>query len=655
MARILLRRLARDRRRRLVAFSLGFVAWALVLGVLARTIHDTQRDSRDQLEQRFATRADLVSCFIASYAQEVIARERAQARAQLGGRRVTARDFDAAVAGGGYKAAVLLDANGRLLRVAPGKPELLGTKVGPKYAHLRSALAGVPAVSRVVPAAATGQPVVGFAVPFETPSGRRVFSGAIDARRSPLAAYLLGVVTARPNAVQLLDPDGTVVASSTASGASALPRVKQTGGGPADRSLTVDGIGLRVAERPVPGTPWRLMAAVPDSILYAPLSTTGRWLPWGGLAIFALASLLVAGLLGRLFKARSALVHDIEQRCLVERELRAAQSRFRRAFDDAPIGMALVDLGGGWRQANQAICAMLGYSEPELLTRTCQELTHPDDLAADLAQVDRLVAGEIEHCELEKRYLDARGDAVWAQLSRSLVRDDAGTPLHFIQQIQDITERRRSQQELAAARENAVEASRLKSEFVANMSHEIRTPLNGVIGMSGVLLDTPLNAEQHDYADAIRVSGEALMAVITDVLDYSKIEAGKLELEDLPFRIGSVVEDACSMVATTAQEKGVELMSSVDAALPPVLSGDGNRVQQVLTNLVTNAVKFTTAGEVVARVTGEHGPAGDLALRIEVTDTGIGIRPESIERIFGSFSQEDGSTTRRFGGTGLGL
>jgi signal transduction histidine kinase/ActR/RegA family two-component response regulator len=226
--------------------------------------------------------------------------------------------------------------------------------------------------------------------------------------------------------------------------------------------------------------------------------------------------------------------------------------------------------------------------------------------------------------------------------------------LHRDERQELLDQRRRGELELASARDAALEASDLKSAFLANMSHEIRTPMNGVIGMTELLLDGTLAPRQRTYAEHIRSSAETLLAIINDILDVSKIEAGKLEIDDVAFSLREAVADARALLGQQARRRGIELRTDVDNSVPELVAGDPIRVRQILTNLTGNAIKFTERGHVAIHVASGVSSAGPV-VTIRVEDTGVGIAPDVLPRLFDPFEQADAATTRRFGGTGLGL
>ena len=345
----------------------------------------------------------------------------------------------------------------------------------------------------------------------------------------------------------------------------------------------------------------------------------------------------------------STIEHDITAAKTAETALAQARKDIDRFFGLALDLMVIVSVDGRFIRVNPAVVETLGYSPEELTGRRFVDFLHPDDVALTLDAFASQAAGN-SVAALENRYRCKDGSYRWLLWSATAVEDG----MVFATAL-DVTERRLMEDELRSSRERALETSRLKSEFVANMSHEIRTPLNGVVSMAELLLGTRLSGEQAEYAQVALTSAEALMRVINDILDFSKIEAGKLEIVKEDFSIRAAVEDVVEIAGVGAVDRGLELDVVVEDDVADVLRGDGSRIRQVLTNLVSNAIKFTVAGRVTVTAGVEESAGAGEQLRLEVADTGIGIDPAQLPALFAPFSQADATTTRRYGGTGLGL
>jgi len=364
-------------------------------------------------------------------------------------------------------------------------------------------------------------------------------------------------------------------------------------------------------------------------------------------------------------------LRDMTQRQRAEEALHASSERYRLIVQTAAEGIWMTGADDKTCFVNPTMARMLDYEVDQMLGRAMTDFMDDDGRALLREHLQRRPSGQAEQADV--RLFRRDGTALWCLLSTTLVNSDEGSYAGMLAMITDITDRRQAETalrelnehleervamrtgELEQARRQAEEASQTKGQFLANMSHEIRTPMNGVIGMAYLALKTDLDPRQRDYLEKIRFAGEHLLGIIDDILDISKIEAGKLEIEQVDFALDHVIQTLTTVVAPKAASRGLELVFELEPSLPPVLRGDPLRLGQVLINYTNNAIKFSEKGRIEIRVRQVVADAAGCLLRFEVSDHGIGIPEHEMDKLFQSFQQADTSTTREYGGTGLGL
>jgi two-component system, sensor histidine kinase and response regulator len=347
--------------------------------------------------------------------------------------------------------------------------------------------------------------------------------------------------------------------------------------------------------------------------------------------------------------ALAGVAQDISERKQIEKEV----TMLAHAMRSINEFIVVLDLAGNIIFVNDAVLKKYGYRREELIGNHLTVL-HSKHAAPELV-TDIIHRARFSGFDGELISKRKDGSEFPIYLSASEIQDESGKSVALVGVSQDITERKRTIEELKKAKEAAESASRAKSEFLANMSHEIRTPMNGIIGMTELALDTDLSGEQREYLKLVKLSADSLLGVINDILDFSKIEAGKLELDLDEFNLQDAIDDVMKALGVRAEQKGLELAYYLRPGVPEVIIGDLGRFRQILVNLVGNAIKFTDRGEVIVRVELEEQIGDEIVLHFGIRDTGIGVPAEKQKMIFESFTQADGSTTRKYGGTGLGL
>ncbi len=347
--------------------------------------------------------------------------------------------------------------------------------------------------------------------------------------------------------------------------------------------------------------------------------------------------------------------HDMTQEKQIMDQLRESEEKYRTILESIEDGYFEVDLKGYLTFFNQSFCRILGYSEDELMWMNFRALSDEENAKKGYEAFNEVYTTGVAVAGFVWEMTRKDSTEIHVEASISLITNPEGQTIGFRGILRDVTERKQAEETLKRAKEQAEAANQAKSEFLANMSHEIRTPMNGIIGMTGLALGANLTRELREYLEMVKTSANSLLTVLNDILDISKIEARKIELEEMDFDLRNTVERATEIVALKAGEAGLELTCRIEPEVPTALVGDPSRLRQIILNLLGNSVKFTEEGEVGIEVKMEEEDDSSSLLHFAVSDSGIGIPPDKLDSIFDSFQQVDGSITRKYEGTGLGL
>jgi PAS domain S-box-containing protein len=476
-------------------------------------------------------------------------------------------------------------------------------------------------------------------------------AGAYDALRVRVDATLRDVRSSESDRTLVLQDGDTLFEARIAEG-EAYPNWSRLL--PGSRLRLTGVCSVNVDRNRMPDT-FNILFDSPDSVVV--LARPSWWTLRNTLVLLASSAGLILAIgiwvvvLRRRVRAQTAVI-----RRRLESEA-ALEKRFQyvaRAINDTIWDWDLVTQSVSW---NSGIETTFRYTSDQVGPGAAwrSERVHPKDRERVEQSLQAAIAGGGETWSAEYRFLCGDGQYAYVLDRGYVMHDNSGRAVRMIGAMMDITARKQVERETQLAKEAAEAANRAKSEFVANMSHEIRTPMNGVLGMTDLLLETELNSEQREFAGMVRNSANSLLTIINDILDFSKIEAGKFDLETIDFKLRGSIEQALKTLAPRAHQKGLELNCNIAPDVPDALLGDPSRLRQILVNLLGNSLKFTEKGEINLIVQTESEDGAHMLLHFKIQDTGIGIPAEKQPRIFEAFTQADGSTTRRFGGTGLGL